>query len=100
MKQSDIQLVVNKQANSFRSFDLGVSRELLPTLPVSTSHALVVSGIRRCGKSVLLHQFVRNEIEEVFYFNLADIRLYDFSVNDFVLLDEIVKESGKKNSFF
>jgi len=100
MKQSDIQAVVNEQAESFRSFDLGISRELLPLLPVSTSHALVVSGIRRCGKSVLLHQFVRNEIEDVFYFNFADIRLYDFSVNDFALLDEIVKESGKKILFF
>ena len=100
MKQSDLQAVVNEQAESFRTFDLGISRELLPLLPVSTSHALVVSGIRRCGKSVLLHQFVRNEIEDVFYFNFADIRLYDFSVNDFVLLDEIVKESGKKILFF
>ena len=100
MKQSDIQAVVNEQTESFRLFDLGISRELLPLLPVSTSHALVVSGIRRCGKSVLLHQFVRNEIEDVFYFNFADIRLYDFSINDFVLLDEIVKESGKKILFF
>jgi len=100
MKYSDIQVVVNEQANSFRSFELGISRELLPLLPVSTSHALVVSGIRRCGKSVLLHQFVRNEIEDVFYFNFADIRLYDFSVNDFILLDEIVKASGKKILFF
>jgi len=100
MKYSDIQAVVDEQSSTFRSFDLGISRESLPMLPVTTTHALVVSGIRRCGKSVLLHQFVRNEIEEVFYFNFADIRLYDFLVNDFVLLDEIVKESGKKILFF
>jgi len=100
MKYSEIQAIVDEQAATFRSFDLGIPRELLPFLPVSTSHALVVSGIRRCGKSVLLHQFVRNEIEDVFYFNFADIRLYDFSVNDFVLLDEIVIGSGKKILFF
>lgn len=100
MKYSEIQAVAVQQAASFRSFDLGVSRELLPMLPVITTHALVVSGIRRCGKSVLLHQFVRNEIDEVFYFNFADIRLFNFSVNDFILLDEVVKESGKKILFF
>lgn len=100
MKYSDIQAVVNEQSATFRSFDLGIRRELLPKLPVTTTHALVVSGIRRCGKSVLLHQFVRNEIEDVFYFNFADIRLYDFSVNDFVLLDGIVKDSGQKILFF
>jgi len=100
MKYSEIQAVVVEQAESFRLFDSGVSREILPLLPVITTHALVVSGIRRCGKSVLLHQFVRHEIDEVFYFNFADIRLFNFSVNDFVLLDEIVNTSGKKILFF
>ena len=100
MKYSDLQAVVNDQMEVFRSFDLGIAREMIPFLPVITSHALVVSGIRRCGKSVLLHQFIRNEIDEVFYSNFADIRLYGFSVNDFVLLDEIVKESAKRILFF
>ena len=100
MKYSDLQAVVNDQMEVFRSFDLGIDREMLPFLPVITSHALVITGIRRCGKSVLLHQFIRNEIDDVFYFSFADIRLYGFSANDFVLLDEIVKESGKRILFF
>jgi predicted AAA+ superfamily ATPase len=100
MKYSDIQAVVVEQAESFRLLDIGISREILPLLPVINTHALVVSGIRRCGKSVLLHQFVRNEIDEVFYFNFADIRLFNFSVKDFVLLDEIVNTTGKKILFF
>ena len=100
MKYSDLQAVVNDQIEVFRSFDLGIAREMLPFLPVITSHALVITGIRRCGKSVLLHQFIRNEIDDVFYFSFADIRLYGFSANDFVLLDEIVKESGKGILFF
>ncbi len=100
MKYSEIQGVVVEQAESFRLFDLGVDREILPLLPVMTTHVLVISGIRRCGKSVLLHQFVRNEIDEVFYFNFADIRLFNFTVNDFALLDEIINTSGKKILFF
>ena len=70
MKYSDLQAVVNDQMEVFRSFDLGIAREMLPFLPVITSHALVITGIRRCGKSVLLHQFIRNEIDDVFYFSL------------------------------
>lgn len=100
MKYSELQSVVNEQKDILYSFELGTSRELLGLLPVIYSHALVVSGIRRCGKSVLLHQFIRNEIDEVFYFNFADIRLYEFSASDFVLLDEIIRESGKKILFF
>jgi len=48
----------------------------------------------------LLQQFIRNEIDEVFYFNFADIRLYEFSSSDFVLLDEIIRGSKKKILFF
>ncbi|MDP3912497.1 MAG: ATP-binding protein [Bacteroidota bacterium] len=100
MKYSELQAVVNEQIDILYSFELGTSRELLDSLPVTNSHALVVSGIRRCGKSVLLHQFIRNEIDDVFYFNFADIRLYEFLASDFVLLDEIIRESGKKILFF
>jgi uncharacterized protein len=100
MKYSEIQAVANEQKNTLYSFELGTFRELLELLPVTKTHALVVSGIRRCGKSVLLHQFIRNEIDEVFYFNFADIRLYQFSASDFILLDELIKESHKKILFF
>ena len=90
---------MNKK-NTLYSFELGTFRELLKLLPVTKTHALVVSGIRRCGKSVLLHQFIRNEIDNVYYFNFADIRLYQFSASDFILLDELIKESNKKILFF
>jgi len=100
MRYSELQAVVNEQKDVFYSFELGTTRELLGTLPVTNSHVLVVSGIRRCGKSVLLHQFIRDEIDNVFYFNFADIRLYEFLAADFVLLDEIIRESGKKILFF
>jgi uncharacterized protein len=100
MKYSDIQAVAEDQKNTLYSFELGTRRELLQSLAVTSSHALVVSGIRRCGKSVLLHQFIRNEINEVFYFNFADIRLYGFSADDFILLDELIKKCEKKILFF
>ncbi len=100
MKYSEIQAVAIEQKEILYSFELGTVRELLELLPLTNTHALVVSGIRRCGKSVLLHQFIRNEIDDVFYFNFADIRLYDFLASDFILLDELIKESNKKILFF
>ncbi len=100
MKYSEIQAVVKEQKDILYSFELGITRELLNLLPVVHTHALVVSGIRRCGKSVLLHQYIRNEIDDVFYFNFADIRLYEFTTTDFILLDEIIRESNKKILFF
>ena len=100
MKYSELQAVAEEQKDILISYELGTIRELLQLLPVTRSHVLVVSGIRRCGKSVLLHQFIRNVIDDVFYFSFADIRLYEFSTGDFILLDELIKESRKKILFF
>lgn len=100
MRYSEIQAVALEQRDILYAFELGVFRALLGSLPTTETHALVVSGIRRCGKSVLLHQYIRNEIDNVFYFNFADIRLYDFRAADFTLLDELIKESKSKILFF
>jgi predicted AAA+ superfamily ATPase len=100
MKYSDLEAVVNEQRNILYSFELGTTRQLLGSLPVIKTHALVISGIRRCGKSVLLHQFLRSEIDDVFYLNFADIRLYEFLAADFIYIDQLIRESGKKILFF
>ncbi|GHV61799.1 hypothetical protein AGMMS49587_06870 [Spirochaetia bacterium] len=80
--------------------DSGIRRNGLPALPDIQSHALVVSGIRRCGKSTLLHQFVNKLGRPFFYFNFDDLRLYDFSAADFELLDRVIAESGARLLFF
>ncbi len=99
MKLTDLQDIIHKQNVDLEDFDLGTPRELLEKLPIIHSHALIITGIRRCGKSVLLHQFIKDEIEDVFYFNCADIRLYNFSTSDFTLLDKIYEDSGKNILF-
>ncbi|GHT66616.1 hypothetical protein FACS1894110_10610 [Spirochaetia bacterium] len=78
----------------------GLRRNSLSELPDIRSHALVVSGIRRCGKSTLLYQFVKKLGRPFFYFNFDDLRLYDFSVADFGLLDRVIADSGARLLFF
>jgi predicted AAA+ superfamily ATPase len=52
----------------------------------------VLTGLRRSGKSVLLH-YVRNQSTEPdYYFNFEDERLSEFTVNDFQLLHEVFIE--------
>ncbi|MDR3302494.1 MAG: ATP-binding protein [Spirochaetaceae bacterium] len=78
----------------------GLERSALNELPDIQSHALVVCGVRRCGKSTLLHQFVKKSGKKFFYFNFDDMRLNDFSVSDFALLDIVIGETGKSLLFF
>jgi uncharacterized protein len=68
-------------------------RELMPLLPDISSHALIISGVRRCGKSTLLHQLMDTRLQGVWFLNFEDPRLYGFEMNDFARIDELINES-------
>lgn len=86
--------IVEQQRVAIGAKDVGMAREQLLTLPDNKSHALIVSGIRRCGKSTLLFQLLRERYPQAIYLNFDDPRLYDFGIDDFVKLDELIRESG------
>ena len=100
MKLSEIQETSADQKLALDQQEQGLKRLLLPDMPDIQSHALVVSGIRRCGKSTLLQQFVRKLRRPYFYLNFDDIRLASFSHTDFSLLDSTIKDSSAKLLFF
>jgi len=100
MKLSDIAETGIYQKAALLEEDSGIERTLLPELPDIKKHALVVSGIRRCGKSTLLRQYVKRLKRDFFYFNFDDLRLADFSHADFSLLDKAIADSRAKLLFF
>ena len=53
---------------------------------VNSPEVLVISGIRRCGKSVLLQQIRSQQTEQDYYMNFDDERLINFKVDDFQTL--------------
>jgi len=68
----------------------GFKREVLANLPINTGHILIITGVRRCGKSTLLQQISKELREEFIFFNFEDPRIYGFELEDFTKLDEIV----------
>jgi predicted AAA+ superfamily ATPase len=100
MKLSEIKDITESQKSALDKQEKGLERQLLPELPDIQSHALVVSGIRRCGKSTLLRQFMHKLGKPFFYMNFDDIRLTSFSHADFSLLDKVIAESGAHLIFF
>jgi hypothetical protein len=66
----------------------GIKREKLNTIKITPGFALVISGIRRCGKSTLLRQMVGNQ-KKFNYLNFEDIRIFGFEASDFPKLNEI-----------
>ena len=100
IKLSDIKLVSEQQYAVFKEDD-SLPRELLLSLPKDTStHALVISGIRRCGKSTLMRQHIGLHIDDAFYLNFDTPKLFQFEIADFELLDILIQESGKRNLYF
>jgi predicted AAA+ superfamily ATPase len=100
MKLSELRNIAQSQKERLEAADLGLERDTLATLPDIQTHALIVSGIRRCGKSTLLSQWARKLSRPYFYFTFEDLRLAEFSVQDFQLLDAVIKESSCKVLFF
>jgi uncharacterized protein len=90
MKLSELRGIAESQRTALDENPLGLERERLASLPDIRTHALVVSGIRRCGKSTLLHQFARRLGEAFFYLNFEDIRLSGFGTADYRLLDTLI----------
>ena len=98
LKKSTLEEVLVSQKKKIKESDLGLSRSLLEELSkVPKQFALIISGIRRCGKSTLLNQFISKYIEDSFlYLNFDSAKLYTFEIDDFQLLDEIIEKSDFK----
>jgi uncharacterized protein len=75
-----------------------LDRELVQVMPSRSSQALILTGVRRAGKSVLQTQLMRRH-EHLFYCNLEDTRLYELKPNDFPtllsLIDELAPEPAR-----
>ncbi|MEM2138785.1 MAG: ATP-binding protein [Candidatus Woesearchaeota archaeon] len=65
----------------------------------SSKFAIIITGIRRCGKSTFLMQKI-NELDSYNYLNFEDSRLVDFELFDFEKLEELFKEKNKNNSIY
>lgn len=97
--------VLLDQCDEFRAFPLGIEREKLKSVKAALNapHAVVISGLRRCGKSTLLAQIAKNFYKEkdYAYVNFEDERLLSLEVSDFqALLDMMVELFGPKKVFF
>jgi predicted AAA+ superfamily ATPase len=98
--QSAFNQVIETQKANLAQKDPGLKRDAMATLPALSAFALIVSGIRRCGKSTLLFQLLKERYPDALYLNFEDPRLYDFGPTDFGRLDEAIKASGSSVLFF
>ena len=80
--------IVVDQKTDLEFFEYGTEREGLGSIPLELPHAVIISGIRRSGKSTLLHQILK-KLPNYYYLNFEDTRLINFESGDFEKLDEV-----------
>lgn len=72
-----------------------------PTTSLKNQEIVVITGIRRCGKSTLLQQIRAEEAEKDYFINFDDERLIQFRVDDFQVLYEVFIELfGVQKTFY
>ena len=94
-----IEQVIESQKERLLKLDRGLPRLITGYGKLST-HAFIVSGIRRCGKSTLLQQINHNLGEQSIYLNFEDPRLAGFDLSDLNRLNEIALKANITNYFF
>lgn len=79
-------------------------KEVLRVIPqelLDSQEILVISGIRRCGKSVLLQQIRKRQEQQDYFINFDDERLLNFRLEHFQLLHEVFIEMyGEQHTFY
>jgi predicted AAA+ superfamily ATPase len=86
-----IKEIAQIQEKDFLSREKGVRRDLLDEIKVNSPRAIIISGIRRCGKCTLLKQ-IMERAGECSLFNFEDSRASGFDSNDFEKLDRVFEE--------
>ena len=90
--------VITSQRKYLERLDLGILRE--KDIKITDSFAVLITGIRRCGKSTLVHQVLKKQ-KNGYYMNFEDPRLEGFDLNDFNKLPEIMEELyGSNGTYF
>jgi len=94
-----IEQVIGSQHERLERMETGLPRQVMSFGKLS-SHALIVSGIRRSGKSTWLQQIRKNTTEPSIFLNFEDPRLAGFDLGDFNRMQEIAEQQSVMTFFF
>ncbi|HOU13765.1 MAG TPA: ATP-binding protein [Anaerolineae bacterium] len=101
--QDQIRALLLEQFEMFRQMDTGIPRARLVNVEQAASlpHAVIISGLRRAGKSTLLAQMAHKLDQEHFYYlNFEDDRFLSFQAEDAnAVYQTLVTLFGERKTF-
>lgn len=101
MKREDLYFVIFEQQKDFQQIDNLIDREITKKVIdlISIKMPLIITGVRRCGKSSLLSiikEKMKLKEKEFIYINFNDERLVNFSIEDFQKIMDFMEENNYK----
>ena len=104
MDYLEIKSILAEQKEDFLSKDEGIIREKLLDMDryLKGNLAVIISGVRRVGKSTLLRQVAKKyyDDKDFYYINFEDERLIEFNAKEFnSILEILIELYGEKKVF-
>ncbi|MFP4400741.1 MAG: ATP-binding protein [Candidatus Woesearchaeota archaeon] len=97
MLKKDLDRVIVKQQADLKK-DNGIKRDF--EVKQINNFVTIITGVRRCGKSTLVRKHLENK-RPIYYTYFEDISLAEFSLEDFISLEEKFEEKfGPDGIFF
>ena len=100
MEKEKLRQIIIDQKETFLRKRFLIKRDFDLTPYLKTKQIVLISGIRRCGKSSLLYLIHQELSVDFLYFNFDDERIIQFTADDFNLLYEIFLEDNPKDYVF
>jgi len=100
IRKEDLRIIIREQHEQLHGEQDIVQRKIFNDPDLSGSQAIVITGVRRSGKSTYLHQLMQKS-GDFYFLTFEDIRLTGFEAEDFMKVEEVfLEEFGEKEFFF
>lgn len=91
--KTEIEKAYSLQKNFYHKAAIAHPRDKEEQLKLDKAYVLVITGVRRCGKSTLMHQLKKQQKANTAFFNFEDPRIFNFEPDDFPKLEEVIGQS-------
>jgi predicted AAA+ superfamily ATPase len=102
MDKEKLKILLKEQNDHIKQVEDLVKRELLDEIKNKKSDLIIiVAGLRRVGKSTLMNEIRKEHLQESYFVNFDDERFFDFTIEDFQTVQELLIELyGERGIYF
>jgi uncharacterized protein len=105
LNKDHVKSLVKEQREKILNRSFGIEREAMSEITdkLKLPHTIVITGIRRCGKSTFLSQIIKKHFSETnfYYINFDDERWVGFQAKDFnMIYESLLEVFGEAKTFF